>query len=283
MKLFLASYESMHPHVAPHEHINFLSTFFSFYNFKLKKPKFELFRKMMKITTDNNKNLFLDSGAYGAWTRNTEIDVDAYIELLHEFKDDLWNYIQLDVKADKNNTVEQSIIKTKENCRIMEEAGLNPIPVYHAVTYTLPYLEELLEKYEFVMIGGMAGEKFNLKPTLDEIFALNFKYKRKLHALGQTNNKVFLNYPFYSADSTSWVHGGISNKLYYLQNYATLKSFNIKDPVPKEFFNENYLNINMVEGIKSWKERNLFNASIFHDLEYNLTKIWENRGVVWSA
>jgi len=282
MKLFLASYESMYPHVATHEHTNFLATFFSFYNFKKKKAKFELFRKMMKVTKDNNKNLFLDSGAYGAWTRNTEIDVDAYIELLHEFKDDLWNYIQLDVKFDKNNTIEQSIRKTKENCRIMEQAGLHPIPVYHGTTYNMKYLEELLEKYEFIMIGGMAGEKFNLKVTLDEIFALNSKYKRKLHALGQTNNKVFLNYPFYSADSTSWVHGGITNKLYYLQNYTSLKNFNIKEAIPDEFFKENYLDINMVEGVKSWRHRNFFNASIFHELQYNLTNIWEGRRVIWS-
>ena len=72
---------------------------------------------------NNNISLFLDSGAYSAWSKGIEINIDEYIEFVKKYKDNLTVYANLD---DINSPE-----KTWENQRYMESKGLKPLPCFH--------------------------------------------------------------------------------------------------------------------------------------------------------
>ena len=67
--------------------------------------------------------LFVDSGAYSAHKRGVSIDIQEYIAYLQDNKDYIDVYANLDVIGDPEATL--------ENQKIMEEAGLSPLPCFH--------------------------------------------------------------------------------------------------------------------------------------------------------
>ena len=149
-------------------------------------------------------DLFLDSGAYSAKTQGVEIDMEEYIQFIHDNKECIEIYANLDVIGDAK--------KTFQNQKIMERAGLQPLPVFHAgedVKYLLKYIEE----YDYICLGGMVGSSTSaLKYSLDDNFALTCDSdgmpKVKVHGFGLTSLPLILRYPWYSVDSTSWVLTG---------------------------------------------------------------------------
>ena len=168
-------------------------------------------------------NLFLDSGAYSALTQQTTIDIKDYIAFIKEHKKYIDLYANLDVIAEANNdplkAKADAAQATLKNQKIMEKAGLNPLPVFH---YGEPfdYLEKYLAKYPYIAIGGLVGVPTGLIcPWLDVVFS---KYicdskgmpKVKVHGFGMTSLVLMLRYPWYSVDSTSWVVTGRMGSIY---------------------------------------------------------------------
>jgi hypothetical protein len=236
-------------------------------------------------------DLLIDSGAFSAWKKNEVIVIDKYIAFLQENRKEFWNYVELDVKGTATISVKESIKQTRENQRIMEEAGLTPLPVFHANTIVsteadeaLKYFEELLERYEYIFIGGMAGENINITKLMeicDILYNLNSKYKRKFHALGQTSSDILLRYPWYSVDSTSWLQGAISNRLFYVREFLELKS----DKLEKKAFQNNICSPLLfdVEGeMSAWKLKLQKNVVIFNEYQEIVTDYWSERGVQWN-
>ena len=150
-------------------------------------------------------NLFLDSGAFSAFTQGVDIDIDEYIAFIKEHEKYLEVYANLDVIG--------SARKTYQNQRYMEKAGLSPLPCYH---YGEPvrYLERYVNNYDHIALGGMVPiSTVYLQKWLDEVWS---KYicdskgmpKVKVHGFGLTSHKLMWRYPWYSVDSTSWVVTG---------------------------------------------------------------------------
>ncbi len=149
--------------------------------------------------------LFLDSGAYSALTQGVKIDIQEYIDFIKKYKDHLEAYANLDVIGDAEASY--------KNQKIMEEAGLTPIPCFH---YGEPigYLKEYIENYDYISLGGMVPiSTGDLRVWLDELFS---KYicdekgmpRVKVHGFGLTSHPLLIQYPWYSVDSTSWVVTG---------------------------------------------------------------------------
>lgn len=182
------------------------SRLFSFYfvhtNFYNSKTMFDI--------ASNKVDLFLDSGAFSAKTQGITIDIQDYISFIKEHEAVLNVYANLDVIGDP--------IGTRKNQRIMERAGLSPLPVFHFGEDPEKYLKPLINKYEYICIGGMvkSGE---LVTFLDNIFS---KYicdengfpKVKIHGFGLTSLRLMLRYPWFSCDSTSWVLAGRMGGVY---------------------------------------------------------------------
>lgn len=155
-------------------------------------------------------DLFLDSGAFSAWTQGVEIDIQQYIAFIKEHLDVISIYANLDVigvggKQPNRLTAE----RTLENQKIMEKAGLHPLPVFH-FGEPIEYLQYYVDNYEYIALG-VAGNFGNaLIPWLDDCFS-NYICdkdgypKVKPHGFAVTSIKIMKRYPWFSVDSTSWV------------------------------------------------------------------------------
>ena len=181
---------------------------YSYFYFKLGLSK------MIKKKGKKGKKveLFLDSGAYSAWSQKKEIDIHAYIKFIKDNKKAIAIYANLD---DIN-----SPDKTWENQKIMEKAGLKPLPVYHFGEDD-KYLVRLLDKgYDYISLGGMVPiSNTILVQWLDRIFSKYLTDKKgmpkvKVHGFGLTSLRMMLRYNWYSVDSTSWVITGRMGSIY---------------------------------------------------------------------
>jgi hypothetical protein len=158
-----------------------------------------------RLKMKNKVDLFLDSGAYSAWSQGIEIEIDDYISFIKEHKKHISVYANLDVIGDPEATL--------NNQKIMEKAGLKPLPCFH-YGEDIKYLKYYLKNYQYIAFGGMVGtHKVNLDKWLNEMFG---KYicdkegypKIKVHGFGLTSLSLTMKYPWYSVDSTSWVMTG---------------------------------------------------------------------------
>jgi len=150
---------------------------------------------------EKNIQLFLDSGAFSAKTRGVSIDIYDYIDFIKQYEDKIDVYANLDDIDNPDNSL--------KNLQIMEEAGLHPLPVFHYGENPDKYLKPLVEKYDFIGIGGMVRVP-NVTNFLDYLFT-NYICdekgypKIKVHGFGMTRINLMWRYPWYSVDSTSWV------------------------------------------------------------------------------
>jgi len=159
----------------------------------------------------NKISLFLDSGAYSAWSQNINISLQEYIDFIHEYKEYIDVYANLDDLTDAK--------KTWKNQEEMERQGLFPLPVYH-LGDDKKYLQRVL-KYEYFALGGMALVTTSVRIRFyDFIFAMicqksnDYFPIHKIHGFGMTSLRLMLRYPWYSVDSTSWVLTGRFGSVY---------------------------------------------------------------------
>ena len=148
-------------------------------------------------------NIFMDSGAFSAKTQGVEINIDDYIQYLKRDGKYFISYATLDVIGDAE--------KTWENTKIMEDAGLNPLPVYHLGT-PFKYLHKCME-YDYFCLGGIAKARSNVRMefldrVFDEVCDDDGMPRNKIHGFGVTATAILRRYPFYSVDSTSWLMTG---------------------------------------------------------------------------
>jgi hypothetical protein len=123
-----------------------------------------------------------------------------YVEVVREFEDDLWGYVEVD----------QGGADVKRSTRHeLEAQGLHPIPVYHPLTDGFEYLDELLDGYDRIAVGNVVMSD---AATRRALLGLVWERRRRhsgrvwIHALGYTPNPLFLAYPFNSSDSSSHLY-----------------------------------------------------------------------------
>ena len=160
-----------------------------------------------KIRADGVK-VFLDSGAFSAFTKGVDVDLDAYCRYIHD---------NMDIIEVIDGALCASVLdgigdpyKTYLNQKAMEERGVKPLPCFH---YGEPeeYLEYYIENYSYITLGGMVPISTpQLRYWLDRLWS---KYltddegrpKIKVHGFGLTVLELMTKYPWYSVDSSSWV------------------------------------------------------------------------------
>lgn len=150
----------------------------------------------------NRVDLFLDSGAFSAFTQGITIELSDYIDFIKENKDHLEIYANLDVIGDAQ--------ATWKNQKKMERAGLSPMPCFH-FGEDWKWLRRYVRNYDYVALGGIAVKKNYsiLTKWLDECFDIICNEqgfpKIKTHGFGITSLRLIFRYPWFSCDSTSWV------------------------------------------------------------------------------
>lgn len=157
-------------------------------------------------------DLFLDSGAFSAFTQGVEINLDEYCAFIKEHKKHLTVYANLDVIGDPAGTW--------ANQKEMEKQGLNPLPCFHYGEDPKWLIRYLKAGYEYIALGGMVPiSTKDLSSWLDKIFGeylcdADGMPKVKVHGFGLTSLRLMLRYPWFSVDSTSWVVTGRMGSVY---------------------------------------------------------------------
>lgn len=152
--------------------------------------------------------VFLDSGAFSAFTKGVKVDMKAYCRYIEE-NIDIIQVIDGDVCASVLDHI-GSAQGTYENQLAMEKLGVRPLPCFH-YGEDERYLEWYIANYDYITIGGMVPISTpQLKMWLDRLWE---KYmidgsgrpKIKFHGFGLTTLSLMKRYPWYSVDSSSWV------------------------------------------------------------------------------
>ena len=154
-----------------------------------------------KIRGDSKK-VFLDSGAFSAFSLGAKVDLPKYCDWIKKHEDIVEHASVLDSIGSAQGTFDNQIA--------MEKLGVSPLPCYH-YGEDPRFLEYYVANYEYITIGGMVPiTRPQLKLWLDEIWE---KYltdgsgrpKLKVHGFGLTSVELMARYPWYSVDSSSWV------------------------------------------------------------------------------
>jgi hypothetical protein len=171
----------------------------------------ESFHYMDKIMArdirEHNRNVFLDSGAFSAFTVNAKIDLDDYAHFLRDCGDLYHVASNVDVigtDCEEKTYANQKYLESKIGTGIV-------CPVHHVRDHDDWLKRYMDEGYEYLFLGGMVPETTPvLRQWLDHVW---MKYltnpdgtpKLKVHGFGLTTEELMYRYPWFSVDSTSWL------------------------------------------------------------------------------
>lgn len=165
---------------------------------------------------NNNAKVFIDSGAFSAYTLGINIDIGVYCDYIKR---------NLDIIRVEDGSLMASVLDgigdpllTYKNQKKMEKLGVRPLPCFHAGEDER-YLEYYVKNYEYITLGGMVGSSTKqLCIWLDRIWDRYLvdgsgNARIKVHGFGITSVPIMERYPWYSCDSSSWIQsaafGGI--------------------------------------------------------------------------
>jgi len=163
-------------------------------------------------------NLFLDSGAFSAWSKGVSIDLQEYIAFCKKYESALSVIAVLDVipgVRNKTPSAEEKASAAQQswnNYQIMLDAGLPKdklLPCFH-LGEDWSWLERYMGVTDYVALGAMAKTRESdriawLDRAMDILCGLDGIPKVRFHGFGMTSYSLMRRYPWYSVDSTSWV------------------------------------------------------------------------------
>lgn len=193
----------------------------------------------LKSYFGNNSTYLLDSGAFSAKKTGSPIDINNYISFIQNHEQDLVNYFNLDVIGDAT--------ATEKNQKIMESAGLTPIPVFHPYYSPLKELESLCSQgYDYIALGGLVGQK--KQSEMLQYIIPTIPRKVKIHLFGITTPLILERFRVASADSSNWASGGRFGNHYLFSNGRLSSQDTIAPSNTKN--NNNLHRLNLIE----WKK-----------------------------
>ena len=171
--------------------------------------------------------LFIDSGAFSVAHNGKTVDIDIYINYINS-NPDIPIFVELDVipfPVLNATTAKECCEASWQNYLYMKERVTSPcylLPLYHfgepkSALRRILNTEVDGKLPEYIGIGGRHGVSTELQDKyFYEIFAEIQKSdnpKVKVHAFGMTVLKLLEKFPFYSADSTTWLQLGINGNI----------------------------------------------------------------------
>ena len=161
----------------------------------------------------------VDSGAFSAWTKNDEVDIDEYTNFCMERIDDIEYVVNLDVIPGKfgqkkipKEEIERSAGLGWKNMKKMLKEGIPKEKLIHVFHQNedMSWLIAMVNELEYIGLSP-ANDRTTQEKTwwLDECmsYVTNSKGKPilKLHGFAVTSIKLLKRYPWYSCDSATWV------------------------------------------------------------------------------
>ncbi|MHA1867142.1 MAG: hypothetical protein ACTSXD_03690 [Candidatus Heimdallarchaeaceae archaeon] len=244
-------------------------------------------------------SVFLDCGAFSAWTQGKEVSLDDYLRFTVKYNDAFERIAVLD-EIPKQHTLDE--IKRAEEVTFKNYQKMKKylsltklVPVYHFGEDIGLLKEYVKDGVDLIALGAIAGL---IKPTKDgrqinvtkttRWFNRIFKMfpRQKFHGFGIFSKKLLLTFPFYSSDSTYWLLPAI---------YGTLLKFNPKKIRLEGHYYKDKKTWIRLEGkvpIRNCIEVGSDGPKYSTRLRYSIkeinkyinfiTKLWEKRGIVWK-
>ena len=237
-------------------------------------------------------DMFLDSGAFTAFSKGAVIDVDRYAEYIHR-TNDYWTVNScLDAIGDAQGSW--------DNLKALESQGCNVAPVFHCredVSWLVKYLDH---GYDYILLGGMVPESTRwLHDWLDWLWGDYLTNddgtpRVKVHGFGLTDQFLMFRYPWYSVDSSSWLMTGIFGSCVFSRPEGLRKIvFSEDSPDAKRWTSWHYdrltpaqqaeirtwiakYNITPDQLAQSYKYRDTINAATFTEMEPRGAKTFHN-------
>ena len=164
-------------------------------------------------------SLLLDSGAFTAWTKGKEVDVDAYGRFVAQNSQHFAAAINVDV------IIPESPEKAAElgfaNYIKLAEMDAWTMPVFH-VGESLKWLDAMMESSDYIGLSAtsMRGNGAEVWYTAMHYYASDEKGRpyARFHGFGDTSPITLTGYPWYSVDSSSWLTGSLCSGSVYLND-----------------------------------------------------------------
>lgn len=166
----------------------------------------------------SSNKIFLDSGAYTAWTQGRRINLLDYIKFIKSYG----HYFDRIASLDDMDDWQKSL----DNYRDMVKAGLaHVMPVYH-LNEPFQVIDDYFQinpNIDYLGLGRLVAEKTSLD-TLDNKLITIFNYLRsldnipkdlKVHLFGITNYRILSHFltRVNSADSSAWLSAAMYGQL----------------------------------------------------------------------
>lgn len=176
--------------------------------------------------------VFVDSGAFSAWSKGKRIDVDEYIHYINTNVNELTLYASVDNipgQLTRTPTLKEKQLSPKiswENYLYMRECVKDKdklLPVFH-IGEDFKYLDNICniiidgKHIPYIALGGTVGikdrkVKENWYKQCFKVIQQSSNPNVKVHAFGMTCLTILENFPFTSADSTRWLMASMNGKL----------------------------------------------------------------------
>jgi hypothetical protein len=188
-----------------------------------------------RLQREPKMSLIMDSGAFSAWKSGNPINLEEYCDFLLRNEEWITHSVALDV-INPSDT-EKAASESYNNYIYMRSRGLRPIPVWH-VGESVTWLYRLLDAGADYI--GLSASSIVAGGAAEDWYALAWSYlvdtrgtpTIRAHAFGEGRAKSLMRFPFYSADTTTW--------LYSAQRSGTIQFGDIGDSRRLSFRNDGF-------------------------------------------
>lgn len=223
-------------------------------------------------TQDPKDIVFLDSGAFTAFTKKKTISIEKYGAYLQNHGHLFELYANLDVIGSAEDTY--------ANQKRLEAMGVSPLPVVHYGA-DLKWLHLYAQEYPYIALGGLvpyARESVLLHNWLNKCFKELLPYIKekglKVHGFGVGSPNVLKKYPFFSADSSGWLVGGKFGRtiIWDPQEFVMRTGFHYKD---RDLYLKHGGTLKFID---HYLVREAFNIQQYQLMQDDITRMWAKRG-----
>lgn len=275
-------------------------------------------RKKEHLLSQIKSKIFLDSGVYSLRSHPEKLNknyIDHYVKKYRDFC--LKHLDKIEICAEMDLDGDFPIEQIEKWREVLLKAKLPVCVVWHPERGK-PYWKKQCKEYEYNgLAADILGEVTDIE--LKKFFKSAKAYKTKVHGFAMTKAKYMAKFPFYSCDSTSWLHGRQFGKTYIFKNgkwtilgtddkyrrkkyvrIALKMGFNRKkflsddENTIKDFNLMNWLKFESYldkkqEGRKYWegkkqavikKEKPIENKDTFQNLQKEIKEVAENKAVI---
>lgn len=197
----------------------------------------------------------LDSGAFTAWNKGGEIEleplVEVYGEMIERYSDGLkaiWliNLDKIPGQRGRTATEEEidAAIKVSDNnySILNRHFGSRVLPVFHQ-NESKKRLHEVASMADYICISPRndLGEKHRISWAAEVHSLLGGK---KTHGLATTGMKMMEMVPWYSADSAWWLSTAINGSIMYVSQTGIIKTVLVSEKSPgRKDKNQHYISM----------------------------------------